>query len=252
MRLDPQGGTVGAVGRHGLDDVRDAEDSGLEQDILTFETLGIPRAVDRLMVLMHDRRDRPGEIDLAEDRVADLGVHLDHGVLELVELGGLAQDFGGNVELADIVDDPGDLDAFDPVLGEAHLLGDGGGQARHAFLVPGRVRVPHLDGRGQGVYGRPQGRPQLLQALVELRLGLLAFRDVPAQEHHAVGGLVRVAEHGAVDLVEDLFAVLEDEMVFLRADALVEHDLRAGGGPLQVLGRDERENVLAGKALDAR
>lgn len=89
----------------------------------------VAAAVEVLVVLVHHLRHRPGKFDVFQDVIASLDVNLDQGVFDLPQLAGEAQDFGGNVDFADIVNGGGKIDAVDIFLRQAHFLGDALGEA---------------------------------------------------------------------------------------------------------------------------
>jgi hypothetical protein len=43
-------GTVGAIGRHGIEGVHDRDDAGFERDLIPPESIGEPTPVDSLVV----------------------------------------------------------------------------------------------------------------------------------------------------------------------------------------------------------
>ncbi len=98
-----------------------------------------------LVVLKHHLRNRPREIHVPEDLVADLGVGADQGELDLGQGAGVAQDLGRHVDLADIVDGRGQADPVDLLVGHAESGGEVGREIGHAALVARGVWVAFLD-----------------------------------------------------------------------------------------------------------
>ena len=80
--------------------------------------------------------------------MADLGMRFDHLEFDLRQAGRLAQNFGGDGHLPDIVNGPGQAQPFHPFRGESHFLADGPGQIRHPFLMPGGIGVSFFGYRG--------------------------------------------------------------------------------------------------------
>ena len=67
-------------------------------------------------MLQDDLRDRPGKLDALHDLIAGLHMGLDHLVLERRQLAGLAQEFGRDIDLADVMDRGGEEEALDPLF----------------------------------------------------------------------------------------------------------------------------------------
>src|SRR5512136_322968 len=138
----------------------------------------IAGAVPPFMVLQHSPGYRPRELDLLQYVVADLGVGLNHLILDLVEFAGLAKDLSGYSDLADIVQQPRDADSFDLSGWDFHDLGYGAGQIGHSHLVAGGVGVAGFDGGGDGLYRGLHGPFQSLETALQLLLYLFPFGDV--------------------------------------------------------------------------
>ena len=75
--------------------------------------LRIARAVEPFVVLQDDLRDRPGKLDALHDLIAGLHMGLEHLIFERRQLAGLAQQLGGYIDLADVVDRGGEEEALD-------------------------------------------------------------------------------------------------------------------------------------------
>ncbi len=95
------------------------------------------------MMLEHDARDRPGELNVFQDIVARLGMDFDKVEFDLQQFFRLGEKFGGNGELAKVVDGGGEAQPLDPVSRQTDFA---------AMLRPGRPRSddpcrgPWLDG----------------------------------------------------------------------------------------------------------
>ena len=146
------------------------DDPGAERDLLPGQPVGIPRAVEALVVVA-DRRHRVAEEpEPVDDARALLGVALHQRPLLGRERGGLQQDRVGDRELADVVEERGVAEQVELRLGEAELAADRERELLHAARVAGRVRVARVDRRGERLHRR--GR-----ALLEQPVRLLE-RDV--------------------------------------------------------------------------
>src|SRR5271165_1455070 len=96
------------------------------------------------MVLAHHLRHRPRKIDTLEDVVTRLGVPLDQRILKLGELARLVEYLGWNRNLADIVNDAGEIETLRSVLRHSQSASYRDCEARQPLLVPGRIRIAHL------------------------------------------------------------------------------------------------------------
>ena len=76
------------------------------------------------MMLPDDLGHRPRKLNLLQDIVSRLGVHLDQVSFRFGEGEGLAQNFRGNGDLSDVVKGRRHPDAVDDLPGEPHLRCD--------------------------------------------------------------------------------------------------------------------------------
>ncbi len=101
----------------------------------------------------------PQEADAAHHLVPVLGVQLDDPALLGRQRPVLAQQPGRDAEFADVVQDPGDPDDLEPVLGHAQLAGDHRRGLADALAVAARVAVLEVDGLDErpdrGLVGGP-------------------------------------------------------------------------------------------------
>ena len=144
-RLEGHRLRVGPVGRHGVERVGDAHDAAEEGDLVALHALGVAAAVHVLVVhepvarLLLEQRHR------LED-VLPLGRVLLHDLVLLVgEGGGLAQDLVLDADLADVVDDPREVDALHLLRAHPEVLGDTGGVVGDALGVAAGVGVLLVD-----------------------------------------------------------------------------------------------------------
>ena len=106
--------------------------------------------------------DDPGDLleldDRAEDGLAADGVLLDQRELLVGQLARLVQDALGDGDLADVVEDRGQLEVAELLLAEAHLGGDLQREVGDPGRVVAGVLVLGVDGRDQGLdRGQEQG-----------------------------------------------------------------------------------------------
>ncbi len=142
---------------------------------------GIARAVEPLVVLEDDMGHGPGESDVLDHLVADPGMVLDELEFRLRQAAGLGHDLGGGGDLADVVDDAGEAEAFDLVPRQVHVLGDGHGQAGDPLLVPGHVGVPELEGHGHGPERAFEGPLQPVEGALKVVLGTARLQDLAVE-----------------------------------------------------------------------
>jgi hypothetical protein len=94
---------VWAVGRQRVERVGDREHARGERDLLAREAVGVAAAVPALVVVADDQRRLVEEVDVAQDRGADLGVAGDAAELVARQRRRLEQDRVGHADLADVV-----------------------------------------------------------------------------------------------------------------------------------------------------
>src|ERR1019366_4893713 len=111
--------------------------------------------------------------------LAGLRVRLDEHELDVAELPGFGEDFRGNVDLAQIVDRGGKVDAADFLLRQAHLPRDGHRQLADAPLMARRVRVTRVDGVSDSAYRLLQAFLQYLRVMFVLVSATVALGPGP-------------------------------------------------------------------------
>ena len=108
---------VGTVGAHRVPGVAAGDDPGLERDLFAGEAVRVAAAVPALVVGADDDADLAHEAaDALEHLLALDGVGLDDRPLVGVELAGLVDDLLGDRDLADVVEERGELEVA-PALG---------------------------------------------------------------------------------------------------------------------------------------
>ncbi len=162
---------------------------------------------------------------MAEDLDAVEAVLLDLLEFGVGEAAGLVEDRFGHADLADVVEQCGELDRVDLFFAETELMGDAGGEGGDALRVAVRVTVLRVDGRDDrsdrieeealelgaelGALDRDAGlvadQRQQLQVAFGEGAGAAAVVGVEHAEHRIVGGYGG-AHDGADLLADDAFA----------------------------------------------
>ncbi len=136
-----------------------------------------PRSCDRvaafaavvpLVVMAHAVDQVREEVDRLEDPGADLRVLHDLRVLVGLEAVRLGDHRIADADLPDVVEQPGDVDPLDQLLGEPELAGHLGRVDPHPLGVAEGVAVLGIHGLGQGADRLDVGHAQLLVLLREL------------------------------------------------------------------------------------
>src|SRR5450830_832287 len=98
-----QARTIWAMRGYRLNHVGHAKNACFKKNLIAFESLWIARTIHAFMVLQHDFCDWPWEVDGFKYFVAALGMFLDDAKFQYGELSRLAENFGRNSNLANIV-----------------------------------------------------------------------------------------------------------------------------------------------------
>ena len=129
------------MARHGLDDIGHHQDFRFGQEVGSRLAVRIPGTVDPLVVFQNHTGERPGKVRVFQDLVALERVLLDQRELVARERRRLAQDFRGDRDLAEVVEDRRDPDSLRLFRREPHREGDPFGQQGDALLVPRGVGI---------------------------------------------------------------------------------------------------------------
>lgn len=202
------GGAVGAVGGHGVERIREAHDARGEGDRLAGKAVRVAAAVVTLVVVEDSGEDILEHGDVLEYAVADLGVELDEGKLVVGETAGLAEHGFRDADLADVVHQARDVDAFGLFGRVARGEREAGGEMGHALGMAAGVSILGVDGGGQGLNGAHEHR--LLVAdqtgVFEERAGVagggLDELHVVAVDLRVLAVLVAADDHGGELAVE--------------------------------------------------
>ncbi len=114
-----------------------------------FNPFGIAAAIVAFVVIQDSREQMGDRVEVGEDAVAD-----DHVLLDMLELVGrqraaLGEDVVADADLADVVQEAGQVDVAQFVLGQAERATQLDGGAGHALAVAVRVGILGVDRRGQ-------------------------------------------------------------------------------------------------------
>lgn len=139
-------------------------------------------------MLQNSLRNRPGKLYTLQKVVTRLGVLLNHLVFDICQLARLAEDFGRDENLADVVHRARKSQPVDLRFRHPEFMSNRARKSRDASLMPSRVRIAQLDGTGEG-----------LDRLLHGPLGLLmlAVVDEDADERRPAlpGRKRRLGEH---------------------------------------------------------
>ena len=172
---------VGVARGHHVVGVGDGDDPRQLGDFVALEAARIAFAVDPLVVGEDDLRDRAVAVERGDDAGALLRVALDqHPVLVGERHVGL-EDPVGEDELADVVQQRGDVDELLLLAREAGPLGDRPRVARHRGGVAGGHLVPQVERAQQRAQHPDLEAGQLLAAHLQL-LGPLLGQEQGAEQ----------------------------------------------------------------------
>ena len=168
---------VGVAGGHHVVGVGDGDDPRELRDFLALEAARIAFAVDPLVVGEDDVGDRAVAVQRGDDAGALLRVALDqHPVLVGERHVGL-EDAVGEDELADVVQQRGDVDELLFLFREAGAVGDRPRVAGDRRRVAGGHLVPQVERAQQGAQHADLEAGQLLAAHLELPGPLLGLQQ---------------------------------------------------------------------------
>ena len=142
-------GPVGPGRVHRVEAVGHRQDPGHQWDRFPFQPVGISGAVVPLVVREHRGQQVRDPAESLEDPAADQDVLGDLREFLGRQRAPLAQDRVGHADLADVVEQSGEVDVAQFGLGEPQLAGQLDGDPRNALAVAAGVGVLGVDGRGQ-------------------------------------------------------------------------------------------------------
>src|ERR671919_2297175 len=103
--FDPHRSSIGPVARHGVEGICDREDPRRQGDVVASKPVGIPRAVEPLVMVTDQLDGRGEEGHWGDDLRADHGVRSHDVPLGDAERPRLAQDVLGDAHLPDVVEE---------------------------------------------------------------------------------------------------------------------------------------------------
>ena len=172
---------VGVACRHHVIGVGDRDDPCQLRDFVAFQPARVALAVDPLVVGEDDVGDRPVAVERRDHARALLRVALDqHPVLVGQRHVGL-QDPVGEDELADVVQQRGDVDQLLILAREARFLGDRPRVPRHRRRVPGGHLVAQVERAQQRAQHPHLEAGQLVGAFLQLHRALLGEQQLAEQ-----------------------------------------------------------------------
>ena len=175
-RVGAQPRPVGSVLHHGLEDVGHPQDPRLQRHRLGGQVEGVAAAIGLLVVIGGPQGNLLEAVDVAQNLIGFKAVGVDDGPLPLIEFSRLVEDLVGYPQLAEIVQQPGDLQLLAASLLNPHPLGQPPGQPGH----------PEGVGHGEGALGIDDGREDARQLL---ELAVAGEAGLPLAQHaaHVVG-----------------------------------------------------------------
>src|SRR4051794_23728973 len=152
QRVPPWKGTaIRPVRDHCAVGVADCDDSAGERDLVALQPIGVAAAVEALVVVADDVRDRLALGQVPQQLGAPLDVAGHQLPFPVVERAGLAQHLLGHGHLADVVEASGQLELGRGVAANAHQLADARYEAGYVTRVLGCRRVAQVHAPGQHV-----------------------------------------------------------------------------------------------------
>ena len=132
--------------RHGIVDIHEPDDLREQRDLISFQAIRYPRAVNSLVMEVHGiQRDGRVAQNVAEDSPPDDRVIHDVLILVVGQCARFVQDFLPHADLADIVQVPTQLDLAHRFVVEIHRRSDARGILADSNLLSARVGVLHLE-----------------------------------------------------------------------------------------------------------
>ncbi len=195
--LDRPGPAVGAGGGHRVEGVGDGDDPGALGDLGADQAVRVAAAVEAFVVVQDRGAGLAEEGDPADHLMAVLGMQFDDPAFLGGQRAVLAQQPGGDAELADVVQDAGEAQGLDAFVVHAEFPGDHHGGLSDAFAVAAGVAVLDVDGLHEGADGGLVGGafavvlgedpPGHVHRQQHEQRGDRAVRAAPQHGHHQPG-----------------------------------------------------------------
>ena len=135
---------IGAMRCHGIDDIRDRDDASLKDDRIPLDAQRITRAVNPLVMLKANSRDRPRNIQVAQYLPSKRGMGFHDSELVRGQLSGFGQYLEGESYLADVVNVSTNAQALASLFVESHIPADRSRQMSNTVLMPTEVWVTQI------------------------------------------------------------------------------------------------------------
>jgi len=155
--LDGHGRPVGARGGHSVESVRDGNDPCGDVDAVPPDAVGVPGAVEPLVVTPDDSQAGAEKIGGLEDVLADHGVELKVTDLPVFEHPDFIEEVLRDADFPDVVEERAAFQYLDRVPGKPRAAGYPGGEHPHPAAVPAGVGIFRLDRLGEDFDGLQGG-----------------------------------------------------------------------------------------------
>src|SRR5207248_5543561 len=129
-------GTIGTIGQERLETIGDRDDAHLQGDLFGPETVGVPRPVEALVMVPHDRQESREPLEAPQDLLAEERVALEHGSLLSGELALLGEERRGKSRVADVLEEGTESDGHARGVVQAECPSDLDRARRDSLAVP--------------------------------------------------------------------------------------------------------------------
>src|SRR3974390_1342222 len=141
---------VRAIANHGIESVGNGEYAGAERNLLAAEAMGVPGAVEKLLVSEDNFRRIAEKRNAAQHVVADFAVSAHDLFFVIVQGTRLAENGVGNSHLADVVEE-GRASEDGKITGrDRDGLGDGNGECRDALAMSLGFGILEVESTAEG------------------------------------------------------------------------------------------------------
>jgi len=143
---------VGPLRGHGIEDIDDGKNTGVDRDFLAAQSLRVATAVVPLVMKFDHVARRPEPGRLLDDIHAESDVRAHDGQFRLIERTGLEQDGVADADFADVVQQGAGNQMADCLAAEAASLGQPDCVDRYPVGVDVGIGVAHGDGATEGFH----------------------------------------------------------------------------------------------------
>lgn len=152
--IDTATGSIGSVGRDGIDHIRDGQDLCFVNDLIAFQTIGVAGTVNPLMMLNNHFLDRPGEVRFLQYLETSLGMGFYDSEFAFGQSAGSIQNLGRDRYLTDIMDRRAQFQPFQLETVPSQFSANRNGKRRHIDLMTAGIGIA-LFNRGRNRPHRP-------------------------------------------------------------------------------------------------